>query len=1399
MGRALLSAFLHELWDNLLLLTSGTKTFMMKPPRYQRKLMAKLLMHDALVDDAEQKQFTGGLVQPLAVKDWLDALQYALYHLEDLLWQWQNTTTTNTKSLQFFGVFSKSNKPDADMKAQIRDIAEILEDLAKKKDVLGLIERVTWRESLHGLSSCSVVLDNYFYGNHPKDYFYGRDEEEMSVLGILLSTSEHIKVINIEGKAGAGKTAFADVIYFNHKVKESFELRAWVTVPYKTSLNVMAKKILETVTEEFVPSNDFHELTKRLQESFASKKFLLVLDDIAIEDASENWNMLIASFEAAAGGSAIILMSNPNDDPLLVPPANHNLHLGLLSTENSWSIFLVHAFGQIDLHKHPELVAVGKAIVNKLGNLPLAAKMIGSLLQDKLYLNEWVEILRSKLLDEGDLNLPIPAFLVLCYLDLPAQLKRCFTYLSLFPKGYEFKQKDVILLWMAQGFLQNSNSKSNDKSMEDIGDEYFGYLIMRSFLQPFGSGVSFTMHNLVHDLASYVFGESYKHHLSYSRSTQDFPESFFDKHRKLLRSILPINLPLERAPSHFRPLELEKIIWQLNPQVFRTLSLSHYDITNLPASIGRLSHLCYLDLSYTALQALPDSVCDLLNLQTLMLTNCSSLTSFPPRMCNLINLHCLDVRDSGVQEMPLKMHKMTGLRTLTDFIISNKESRFIDLAGLSNLKTLTISKLENVAYAVDASNVKLKEKKNLDDLMLQWGNGEDGNGNGMEVLENLEPHRGLKRLTIEYYGGARFPNWLGDPSYWALQLVDLRHCGNCNSLPTLGLLPVLKDLFIEGFTKVSSIGPEFYGVMTASHKPFQYLETLQFWDMLEWKEWNLLEGIEFPHLIELYIIRCPKLVRNLPKQLPSLQKLEISGCYDLVAPLPKVSNGCEVFVHDSNEILMRSSVKIHSQTSFRRQVVISEEVQEITPQSYSGFPSNKYTIGSSVSEIEEVAHEERMESEFTRNRLPPKPVSLGTTRIPKLQELSSGLASQQVQADTPSIKQQKDPQSSVAKADIPVTTQASFLPLTDMPNTTTKVETSPTQDFDDQRSSFEILKVSSISQLMSLPPKLHSLKIERCESLEVLPGDLLGGLPVLKELYLISCSSLRSFPCPASLTTLYIRNCRRLEFPPSLESREKLSFLHHLFIGNSCDSLTTLTLNLFPELKILCIWGCTNLLSFYITWEFGGDIESLESLEIRDCPELRFFPDEELHTPNLASMFISNCKNLNRLPNSMNSVKSLFLNRCPHIESFPFGGLPSSLTLLSIAYCDKLTPQKDWGLENIESLTHFEIEGGCMGMESFPEEKLLPRNIISLRISTLKSLRKLDYKGFQHLNALQTLEISCCDMLRSLPEQGLPSSLNHLCILECSVLTPRLKPKTGKDWHKVARIPHIQIDDQVLS
>ncbi|RHN71046.1 putative leucine-rich repeat domain, L domain-containing protein [Medicago truncatula] len=152
------------------------------------------------------------------------------------------------------------------------------------------------------------------------------------------------------------------------------------------------------------------------------------------------------------------------------------------------------------------------------------------------------------------------------------------------------------------------------------------------------------------------------------------------------------------------------------------------------------------------------------------------------------------------------------------------------------------------------------------------------------------------------------------------------------------------------------------------------------------------------------------------------------------------------------------------------------------------------------------------------------------SRLPNPHKHCDCLVSHQVETDIPRIKQETNPQSSLVKPNIPVTTQTIVLPLTNATDTGTthvKEKTPSIQSFDDEEIFFQTLSVSNASKLLFLPPKLQNLRIKDYESLDVLPDDFLDGLPNLKGLEFMNCSNLRSFPYPASLTDLYISKCRK--------------------------------------------------------------------------------------------------------------------------------------------------------------------------------------------------------------------------------------------------------------------------------
>ena len=295
-----------------------------------------------------------------------------------------------------------------------------------------------------------------------------------------------------------------------------------------------------------------------------------------------------------------------------------------------------------------------------------------------------------------------------------------------------------------------------------------------------------------------------------------------------------------------------------------------------------------MDISYTMITKLSESVCFLYSLQMMILSGDGRFIELPSRMNKLINLHYLDI--SGWREMPSHFSRLKHLQKLSNFIMGQKGGLKIgELGELSDIGgRIEISEMQNVVCAMDALRANMKDKRHLDELDLKWSNGDTNDVIQSGILNNLQPHPNLKQLTIDGYPGITFPDWIGDPLFSNLVSIYLYWCGNCSSLPMFGQLPSLKHLSIKGMKGVERVGSEFYrdaSPSITSKTSFPFLQTLRFEEMDNWEKW-LCCRCEFRHLQELCLIGCPKLTGKLPEELPSLKKLEIDGCWRLlVAPL----------------------------------------------------------------------------------------------------------------------------------------------------------------------------------------------------------------------------------------------------------------------------------------------------------------------------------------------------------------------------------------------------------------------------------------------------------------------------------------------------------------------------------
>ncbi|XP_057499462.1 putative disease resistance RPP13-like protein 1 [Actinidia eriantha] len=1263
-GGAFLSATLQVLFDRLA--SPEVVNFFRGPKRnHGDKLLQKLKLSlrgmKPVLEDAERKQITDQSVQ-----EWLDELKHVVYQADDLVDEIATEALRLKVESQYKSGLNQVRAPistspsllDAELVSKIEEIVDSLEYFAKQKDVLGLKKVASQRYS-HRLPSTSLVVESDVYG---------RDDNKEEIIKLLVSEEQNgseIDVIPIVGMGGVGKTTLAQLVYNDGRVIEHFEMKAWVCVSDEFDVTKVTKIILEEVTSSNFDTQNLNQLQVRLKESLRDKKFLIVLDDVW-NVSPGHWDNLRAPFMVGACGSKIIATTR-NHGVASIMQTVPVRHLQQVSDEDCWSLFAKIVFYNEDFRDHPELEKIGREIViQRCKGLPLAVKTLAGLLRSTRDVEEWDNILKSDLWDLPEDKNDILPVLRLSYYYLPSRLKQCFAFCSLFPKDYQFQKKKLVLLWIAQDFV---HPPKGNKTLEKVGDEYFHELLSRSFFQQTSGGKSsFVMHDLVHDLAQVVSGQftvrldqeklhdiSIKvRHVSYVRDKY-YGLGIFRaiENAKQLRTFLPRNPPMFRHLISNRG--LDDILSTL--QCSRVLSLSGYNIVELPTSIGNLIHLRYLDLSETFIEQLPEIICTLYNLQILLLSNCPSLTTLPEDICKLVCLLYLAISGTNLTKMPMQMGRLRGLQHLTNFVVGKCSG-----SGINELKEfhhlrgkLSLSNLQNVIGGKDAFEANLKEKKHLEELVLKWGHTTEDSHNEREVLEKLQPHTNLNCLTIENYGGTRFPDWLGDKSYSKIVSLFLNKCNYCFSLPPLGQLPSLKCLTIARMNGITRVSQEFYGD-GSSTKPFQSLETLHFEEMSEWVDWQIFGNGEFSQLHELWITKCPKLVGSLPKNIPSWVRLEIRECSVLMASLPRSCAARKLVLAGCDGVGLgwqgvSSLVKLH--------ISDLQCLSELPPELCALTNLEELTIASCPNLLS-----------FSFDGIPP---TLKKLSINHCEKLVVPLSAEMERCYT-----------SLENLELIRCDTLTRLPLYFFPKLGTL--------FISYCKNFETLSiVDGHGRMVSFPkvglpaPNLRRFVLFRCLKFKVLPEQMQTLLPSLESLKLLDCPEIESFPIgglPSNLRELQISNCKKLvnrrrewglQRLPSLRDfklggdegvgdsfpEEGLlpSTLTQLWIEDlsNIKSLNKRGFKLLCSLKWLCIFGCPQLRSLPEEW-FPA---SLESLWIFCCPQLQALPEEGLPA----------------------SLETLRISDCPQLQALPQKGLPPSLSVLEIKSCLLLKPrcQRDRG------------------------------------------------------------------------------------------------------------------------
>ncbi|RWR75760.1 putative disease resistance protein RGA4 [Cinnamomum micranthum f. kanehirae] len=827
----------------------------------------------------------------------LEILKDAVYDAQDLLEEYEiadrrqseeaensmpvrDTMTNKVRRV----VTSVLVSPTIIMNWKLKKLSERLEAIKEEAHAFQLEEKVTNLQ-------IEFKKQRETHSFVQKSLAFERDEEKEEIVNWLLSNEagdhENVSVISIVGMGGIGKTTIAKLVFNQESVQVHFKPKMWICVSYDFDVIGLLKKIIQCADEEEkniqqgiddnkpLPSS-VKELQCLLREKLSGERYLLVLDDVWNEEP-EKWYRLRDLLLCGRRGSRIVVTTrSPKVASIMSKIRPYSLKP--LSEDGCWSLFCLRAFGNpTEEAAHPNLVPIGGEIVKKCRGNPLAVTTLGGLLHSERSQRKWEFVRDSEMwnLDDEIEHGILPA-LRLSYNHLKPHLKQCFAFCAIFPEDYEIEKELVIKLWMANCFIPPKRGME----LEDTGDDIFNELVMRSFFQdvkdliiPDRTRTTFRMHGLMHDLAHSVMENEYR--VVLNGKSKDISSRIRHVSSNGL-GILAASLPKAQLLRTFVMLDSVDFKFPCDVGLFKCLRALDFmrqrdkqevENSQFLTSLGNLQHLRYLNLSFTLIEMLPESLTSLYYLQTLILRGCKMLCELPKELCKLTNLRCLDITACcKLTHMPPKMGQLSCLQELSDFIVCGTNE--IACSGIEELQCLNlrgclkIRLLKNITDAIDVPRDTLIHKPNLTSLDLMWdvkfGTSEEDRER--KVLKNLKPHRSLKKLRIFGYGGLNFPSWMMDTTLTEIVEITLSGCWRCNHLPPLGELPFLKVLRISRLKNVECIGNEFYGNEVSGG--FSSLETLEICDMEKLKTWSRLEWKGkrvFPSLVNLKILCCPML------------------------------------------------------------------------------------------------------------------------------------------------------------------------------------------------------------------------------------------------------------------------------------------------------------------------------------------------------------------------------------------------------------------------------------------------------------------------------------------------------------------------------------------------------------
>ena len=260
-----------------------------------------------------------------------------------------------------------------------------------------------------------------------------------------------------------------------------------------------------------------------------------------------------------------------------------------------------------------------------------------------------------------------------------------------------------------------------------------------------------------------------------------------------------------------------------------------------------------------------------------------------------------------------------------------------------------------------------------------------------------------------------------------------------------------------------------------------------------------------------------------------------------------------------------------------------------------------------------------------------------------------------------------------------------------------------------------------------------------------------------------------------NLVGLNIVDCKKCKYLPPLYQLPSLRRLRIWFMdgleymtdGDMNDEISASLASpstFFPSLETLYLIECPNLKGWWRSVDKGNEATTTSTISSSTNHYHQHMP----YFPRLSFLWLENCPKMTCMPLFPNLEEGLYLNNSSlkaleeTIEMNNRGGRASSFPSSSSSSSSSFSPP----LSKLKELYLWDLQE----LESLPEE------------------------WFKNLTSLESLNISDCPNLTSLPK-GMTHliSLRRLDIRGCPQLKQRCEEENGEDWDKISHIPYLDI------